>query len=377
MHKTVRRWVYRVERRYDKLKHRYKRWRGYSPVIVQPYMTYGTEKELWIAGRLLEAKGIQGKIEDSRWRNLLHMIRRYQSAEIPFTEIQLTLGADKRTVYTDGNGYFHYRWPTPASNDIQQPWTKLTLQPADPELPKALQHTVAEVSIPNDSVEFGVVSDVDDTIMHTGATNFFRHAQTVLLNNAHSRELLAGTSEFYSALHNGASGNANNPFFYVSSSPWNIYDLIAEFIHLNNLPKGPVLLKDFGLREDRWFKSGHETYKTDRIETILKTYPTLNLVLIGDSGQKDVYAYLKVVKAYPDRILAVYIRDLKPNDRSQKMTSAAKEFADYQVPFAFIQDAGDAVTHAQSLNLVTEKAAEKVKHDAELAQADGHKQSTT
>lgn len=370
MHKTVRRWVFRLERRYDKLKHRFKRWRGYSPVIVEPYMTYGTDKELWVAGRLLEAKGVQGTIEDSNWKNFVHMMRRYRSNEIPFTLIQLTLGKDKRTVYTDGNGYFHYRWPTPPKKDVAQPWTKVRLQPADTGLPKAQKYTVAEISIPNANAEFGVVSDVDDTIMQTGATSFLKHTKTVLFNNAHSRTLLPGTSEFYSALYKGASGKAQNPFFYVSSSPWNIYDLIAEFIRINELPKGPVLLKDFGLREDRWFKSGHENYKTDRIEKILKTYPDLKLVLVGDSGQKDVYAYLKVAKAHPDRILAVYIRDLNPDARSEKLTKAADEYAQYDVPFAFIQDAGDAVTHARSLHLVTDHAAEQVKQDAEQEQAE-------
>lgn len=369
MQKTTRRWAYRLEKRYDKLKHRYKRWHGYSPVIVQPYMTYGTADELWIAGRLLEAKGVQGQIEDSSWKNLVHMMRRYQSDEIPFTEIKLNLGGEQRTVTTDAEGYFHYRWKKPSVDHVQQPWTKLTLQPSDPQLPKAQEYSIAEVSVPCNSAEFAVVSDVDDTIMRTGATNILRHTKTVLLNNAHSRKLFPGTTEFYNALQKGMSGKANNPFFYVSSSPWNIYDLIAEFIDINDLPKGPVLLKDFGLREDRWFKSGHESYKTDRIEAILKTYPHLNLVLIGDSGQHDIYAYLKMAKVHPTRILAVYIRDLKPSARSEKITAAANEFADYKVPFLFIQDAEEAVEHAKSLNLVTHTAKQKVKQDAEKDRA--------
>ncbi|GGW97248.1 App1 family protein [Alteromonas halophila] len=369
MQNTVRRWVYRLERRLDKLRHRFKRWYGYSPVIVQPYMTYGTQDALWVAGRLLEAKGVQGRIDDSRWKNLIHMLRRYQSDEIPFTDIVITLGNEERTVTTDADGYFHYQWKAPAIADIQRPWTRLTLRAADPELPKAQAQSIVEVSVPSDSAQYAVVSDVDDTIMRTGATNFLRHTKTVLLNNAHSRELFPGTSELYNALQQGASGHAGNPFFYVSSSPWNIYDLIAEFIAIHDLPKGPVLLKDFGLREDRWFKSGHESYKTDRIEAILNTYPHLNVVLIGDSGQQDVYAYLEVAKAHPDRVLAVYIRDLKPAARSQKINQAAEKFADYNVPFQFIEDAEDASEHALALNLVTKNAVQAIKHDVAAAQA--------
>lgn len=361
MQNHARHWVHRIERRLDKLKHRFKRWYGYSPVVVQPYITYGTTEQLWVAGRLLEAKGVEGSIDDSRWKNLVHMLRRYRSDEIPFTNINISLGSETRTVATDADGYFHCYWEAPAPECLQRPWTQLTLQPTDPELPKAEPHSVAEVSVPPESAEFAVVSDVDDTIMRTGATNFFRHTKTVLLNNAHSRELFPGTCEFYNALQQGASGQAGNPFFYVSSSPWNIYDLIAEFIDINGLPKGPVLLKDFGLREDRWFKSGHENYKTDRIETILKTYPHLKLILIGDSGQHDVYAYLKIAKAHPKRVLAVYIRDLKPASRSEKITRAAEEYEHCNVPFKFIKDAAEAADHALSLNLLTDSVARKIK----------------
>lgn len=374
MQSTARRWVHRLERRLDRLRHRYKRWYGYSPVIVQPYMTYGTTSELWVAGRLLEAKGVEGGLDDSRWKNLVHMLRRYRSDEIPFTDITLKLGEEVRTVTTDADGYFHYQWKTPTAENVQQPWTELTLEAADSALPKAEEHSVAEISVPADGAEFAVVSDVDDTIMRTGANNFFRHTKTVLLNNAHSRELFPGTSEFYNALQQGASGSAGNPFFYVSSSPWNIYDLIAAFIAIHDLPKGPVLLKDFGLREDRWFKSGHESYKKDRIEAILKTYPQLNVVLIGDSGQHDVYAYLEVVKAHPQRVSAVYIRDLKPASRSKKITAAAEKFADYDVPFKFIKDAAEAASHALTQNLVTEDAAREVKQDVAIARTKDDKE---
>ncbi|NMH59148.1 App1 family protein [Alteromonas ponticola] len=365
MPNTTRQWIHRFEKRLDKLKHRYKKWRGYSPVIVQPYMTYGTADELWIAGRLLEAKGVQGGLDASKWKNLVHMVRRYRSDEVPFTEIELILGDDVRTVTTGADGYFHYQWDAPDKENVRQPWTRLTLKAADPELAKAEQQSTAEVSVPAASAEFAVISDVDDTIMRTGATHFLRHAKTVLLNNAHSRELFPGTSAFYNALHQGASGSAGNPFFYVSSSPWNIHDIITRFIEINDLPKGPVLLKDFGLEEDRWFKSGHEDYKKDRIETILKTYPQLKLVLIGDSGQQDVYAYLEVVKAQPDKILAVYIRDLNSAARSKEMNTAADKFADYNVPFMFIKDAAEAANHAVTLNLITELAAGDVKRIAE------------
>nr|WP_232365228.1 phosphatase domain-containing protein [Salinimonas marina] len=243
MQNTIRQWVHRVERRLDRLKHKYKRWYGYAPVIVQPYITYGTTNELWIAGRLLEAKGVEGSLESSRWKNLVHMLRRYQSDEIPFTDIHLTLGDQRRTVSTDADGYFHYQWKAPAAGSVKQPWTCLTLQAADPALPKAEKQSIAEVSVLTDSAEFAVISDVDDTIMRTGATNLFRHTKTVLLNNAHSRELFPGTSEFYNALKQGGQRGPAIPSSMCRVAPGISTILLPNLLKLMICLKAPCYSK--------------------------------------------------------------------------------------------------------------------------------------
>lgn len=138
-------------------------------------------------------------------------------------------------------------------------------------------------------------------------------AKTVFLNNAHSRLPFPGVSAFYNALLLGKNGKRNNPFFYVSSSPWNMYDLLKEFLDLNNIPEGPLLLRDFGLQDNKLINKGHQVHKTKEIVNILKMYPKLNFILIGDSGQQDAYIYKDIAKLYPDRILAIYIRDLEIN----------------------------------------------------------------
>ena len=59
-----------------------------------------------------------------------------------------------------------------------------------------------------------------------------------------------GVAAFLRALYAGAGGGERNPLFYVSSSPWNIYDLLSEFFSLNDIPIGPVLfLRDWGLTD--------------------------------------------------------------------------------------------------------------------------------
>ena len=87
---------------------------------------------------------------------------------------------------------------------------------------------------------FGVISDIDDTILHSSILDWKTAAQLTFLHNARTRKPLQGVSKLYQALQAGVDGKARNPVFYVSSSPWNLYDLLDDFIELNAIPFGPV-----------------------------------------------------------------------------------------------------------------------------------------
>jgi phosphatidate phosphatase APP1 len=119
---------------------------------------------------------------------------------------------------------------------------------------------------------------------------------TVALTNARTRLPFPGVAEFYRALHAGV-----NPIFYVSKSPWNLYAPLIEYLAVQGLPLGPLILRDFGF-------STAKNHKTIAIEDILATYPKLNFILIGDSGEQDPEIYGDIVRRFPGRIGAVYIR---------------------------------------------------------------------
>ena len=44
-----------------------------------------------------------------------------------------------------------------------------------------------------------------------------------------------GIGAFYRALELGGGAEVVNPIFYVSSSPWNLYDLLERFIELDGI----------------------------------------------------------------------------------------------------------------------------------------------
>jgi phosphatidate phosphatase APP1 len=211
---------------------------------------------------------------------------------------------------------------------------------------------VAQVLTPPPSARFGVISDIDDTVLVSHAASPFRMALTALLNNARTRSPFPGVAAFYQALQAGVRGDEQNPIFYVSSSPWNFYDLLVEFMQVNEIPAGPLLLRDYGRQNLR--DIGHRDHKRGEIDALLAAYPALPFVLMGDSGQEDPEIYASVVQDFPDRILGIHIRDVTPGSarRRQEIAALAEATAAAGAPLLFSAATADAVHFARQLHLI-------------------------
>lgn len=171
--------------------------------------------------------------------------------------------------------------------------------------------------------------------------------RSVLLENAASRVAFEGIADLYTALHRG-----RNPIFYVSSGPWNLYDLLADFMELNRIPHGPMFLQDFGISEGTLIHAPHDVHKTREIQSILDYYPHLPFVLIGDSGQRDPEIYLQVIRANPGRIRVAYVRDVTAEPRDRVVASIAEEAASAGSQIVYVAASADALKHADAIGLI-------------------------
>jgi phosphatidate phosphatase APP1 len=212
---------------------------------------------------------------------------------------------------------------------------------------------VGRVSVPLPSAAFGIISDLDDTVITTNVTNRLRMFLTVALLNEYTRMPFKGVAAFYRALQKGAGGAENNPIFYVSSSPWNLYPFLTEFLKLHNIPLGTLFLKDFG--SHTIFNSGdHAAHKIKSIESILNAYPDLPFVLIGDSGEKDPEIYGEIVRKYPKRIRTIYIRSI--NTKPERLAAIDKliaEIAETGCQLMLAPDTEFAAVHAAAEKLIS------------------------
>ncbi|WP_151088623.1 App1 family protein [Hymenobacter baengnokdamensis] len=340
------------------------------PLHLDVYRSYGTPHRFYVKGRLLADRGLTPQTEaDSPWRNFQAMYRRFNSREIPGAEVVISLPQHlDLPVVTGPTGYFTLRLDPPAlPASVNYLWYPVTVRLT--KLPTRFRgllgqvEGVAQVLIPPPTAEFGVISDLDDTVIVTRATHILRMLRTVLLRNAHSHETLAGVAAFYQALLHGQSGRPDNPFFYVSSSPWNLYDVLDDFLRLQGVPPGPLLLRETllgrtpGSEGKNPDASPHHGHKLKEINQVLDTYPDLPFILLGDSGQQDPVIYAEVVRTYPGRIRVIYIRDVGVPARARHIGPLAAALRrDTGVELLLVPDYLTAATHAAAHGFITAEA---------------------
>ena len=369
VNRQVRRQLLRGEIRYSRWKIQLKQRLGIlKPIIVENYLGYGTGDWFWLRGRVLEDRGIRPLTVDSgAWRNLRNMMKRYLSDELPVVPVSVEIDGKRFHTHTDEEGYFEFFEQGLSLTACDGQRTTAVVSLPGFGLHQMGAHAFpAAIEIISDNTEFGIISDIDDTILETGATGFVKHLRTVLFNNAQTRVSFPGVSDFYHALQKGSSGQAHNPVFYVSSSPWNIYDLLIEFMEFHHIPTGPVMLKDFGLHEDHYFKSSHRKHKVELIKTFLRSFPALNFILIGDTGQRDAMIYAEIVQLFPNRIKAVYLREIdrdKPSHQEQ-LRIAKEQIATAGVPVLFMPATDVAARHAEQQGWITQRQRQIAEHAA-------------
>ncbi len=327
--KGLARLVHSLEQAFDNLKYRLgSRKNGHNPLMIMPYLGFGSEKFIELKGRVIEDTGIRPSKETDRiWDNLINMYRRFESDEVPFAKVTARFEGVKQKVEADEEGFFEVEFNLDRSINTVQIWQQVQLELLEPEIPgKTEVITYGKVMIISPQSEYGVISDLDDTVLFTGVTRPWKMARTVLLKNARTRSPLKGVADFYKSLQRGVSGNKRNPLFYVSSSPWNLYDLFLEFFQFNEIPIGPIFLRDWGFERESMLAVDNRQYKMETICNILDKLPGLKFILIGDSGEIDAEIYSEIIRSYPDRILAAYIRSVKSDSaRENEIRKLAEE----------------------------------------------------
>ncbi len=284
----------------------------------------------------------------------------------------------------DGEGFVRFDLPCERPLPDHTAWERARLWlPDHPDVPVV----EAAVLAPGRDGRPGVISDIDDTVIVTGRIGPGTWRR-LLLHGPAEREVVPGAGALFAALagqkrapapapsdpdsyddlaagpdprlrdaDRGRTERAGpatpiRPFFYVSSSPWNLYPYLTRFFSLNGLPAGVFALRDWGLNRATFGTASHGAHKGERIADILAFHPELRFVLIGDDSQGDVLAYAEAATAWPGRIAGVFIRSTARDglSRAEDGAIAALRGAGLPVFVGPVWDAGVALVETLGLD---------------------------
>lgn len=296
------------------------------PIRLQPYFGYRSRDRLVLAARALRAPqpGFESRGRLRAIRTMLSQFNSREEAGVPVTlEIEAGGRAFRHEAETDREGFvrFDLELDPPFDPPPHPVWEVVALHWVNREGPQCID---AHVLAPGADSRLAVISDIDDTIIETGITGgiraIARNWRRLLAELPEERIAVSGADVFYGSLGGGPvipSGEhrpdkripaTHRPFFYVSSSPWNLFSYLVAFQRAKGLPLGPLLLRDWGLDRATLGSSSHGVHKSAAIRAILAMYPQLRFALIGDDTQGDLPAYADAVQSYPGRVAAIFIR---------------------------------------------------------------------
>lgn len=331
-----------AERLWDGARARRKRGRTPENFRIDTYLGHGSAEGVVVRGRVLDNAPPTPAMEgEGLGATLRRSLGQFVTDELPGVPLRITVGDAVVEVASDDEGYFRAELHPGL---LSSPWTDGTVALVGDY--RGLSDFVAavRVRVPGPAARFGVISDIDDTILETGVQRVGEMLRQTFAGSALTRTPFPGAPELYRDLAEG-DGSQDNPVFYVSSSPWNLHSFLVGFLSHRHFPIGPILLRDLiGTRAGRLRK--HE-----RIEEILRLHSDLPFVLIGDSGEKDPQVYADIVRAHPHRILAVYIREVRLDPGDGRVEAVADAW-DHDVPFVLAADSDAVRRHAATIGLL-------------------------
>ena len=350
---------------------------GFIPGIVG-FGGHGSTRRARILGRVIMERSADQRswlVERRGWRQFF-------DAQVPRQPVLVTVGRQRRITFADRGGYIDLTVEghglTPGWHDA---WIQvlhegdlhtlgigegesLTTQDAlrlsgqtghGSQRIRAGKPVRVSLRIAGDNEKFGVVSDIDDTVMVTMLPRLLTAARHSFVDRVSSREAVPGMAGFLTCLadmaHRQASAEStvpqasthtqathpqtkgkqtpvtsadpqapqtsadsqqealHAPLIYLSTGAWNVVPALRDFLGRLNYPRGGFLMTDFGPSNTGWFRSGFE-HKRRELRRLARMFPSMKWYLVGDDGQRDPEIYAEFAREHPENVAGIAIRSL-------------------------------------------------------------------
>jgi phosphatidate phosphatase APP1 len=353
-----------AERHIDARRRRHVAGRPAEELRIVPYIGHGSPARVVVRGRVVDdpepPEALPG---ESTWSTARRTMARFATHEVPGAPVRVTLGRASVEVRTDDEGYVDVHLDDPGQVATVRGWAEATIELAEPfrgRTPGPDLTVGAPVRMTGPGDDVGVISDIDDTVLVTGAQRLGDMLRTTVTGSALTRTPFAGVAELYRAVAEPDRARPR-PVFYISASPWNLHGFLTAFLRHREIPLGPLLLRDLGIDEITFVSRTQREHKRARIREVMQLHPHLRFVLVGDSGEHDPEVYAETVEDFPGRVLAVWIREVRVESSDRRVEAVAPRFEGAGVPFLLAADSDTAAVSAARLGLLDDAAVARVR----------------
>ncbi len=265
---------------------------GWTPVAI-PYPGYGSGGRVRVLGRVLLAPA--GTHPESRLR--IPGWQRFLTLEAPGTAVDVVVAGTRRRLTSDDDGLLDAVVEVDGPLD-GRPEVDVAMSTGD-------RSATAPAHLASTDAHRGVVCDIDDTVLVTEIAHPLRAAYRTFVQRSRNRRAVPGMADL---LREVTAGAEHVPVLYLSNGPWNLIGPLARFLERNGFPPGPLLLTDWGLQRDRWFRDG-QAHKRSSLLRLTEDLPGVDWTLVGDTGEHDPALYEEFARAHPDRVAEILLRD--------------------------------------------------------------------
>ncbi|MET3114688.1 phosphatidate phosphatase APP1 [Pedobacter sp. CG_S7] len=319
-------------------------------VSVKVYHGYGHTHDLVVYGHVFKYRAITNQVfSDNFFINTIHLLKLFLLKPFPFTKVRLTFLGDVVEQTTGADGFFKFEWK--ASQNVSAGWHLVEVKALDKEN-KVIAESVGKIYVPH-KTQYAFVSDVDDTVMVSHSATIWRRLRELFIKNPRTRKTFQDARKHYELLANAHTDpDQPNPFFYVSSSEWNLYDYLIEIFRYNKLPEGAFLLNQIKQWQGlfKTGKTGHDG-KLLRVRRILDVFPNQKFVFFGDNSQQDPQIYTTIAHKFPQNVEAIYIRQVV-NKYAHATKKLLDEVEKKGVKTCLFKNSREAIDHSIKIGLI-------------------------
>ncbi|MDR2255249.1 MAG: App1 family protein [Arthrobacter sp.] len=318
--------------------------REWQPTVL-PFRGYGLSgAQGWIrvmarvvmapSGRFVGGRHLPAVVADGvrGWRNFI-------SPTVNGAEVTVRVAGQSFTVWADRGGVVDAR----VAVELVPGWHPVQLQVEGSERATAAAFVVAA------DETFGVVCDVDDTVVVTALPRPMLAAWNSFVLDEHARNPTPGMAVLLDRI---TGQHPAAPTLYLSTGAWNVNLTLTRFLGRNLYPDGALLLTDWGPTPGRLFRSGTQ-HKVDNLRRLATEFPHIKWLLIGDDGQHDPEIYAEFARRYPHNVRAIVIRQLTP---SQAVMAGGRSAGIMKstpgIPWVYAPDGGRIAARLEDLGLL-------------------------